>query len=376
MEFPKTSGIYLITNTVNGRCYVGQSYDMRRRKDVHIRDLNRNAHCNKHLQSAWNKYGKDAFEFSVLAECPIENLNDEEVYYIAELGAFINGYNMNIGGGSGVGYRHTEEARRKMSESHPDMSGDKNPMFGHAVQEYMTEDEIALWKLHISQSMSGDKNHFYGKEHTPESRAKISKARKGKLVGADNPMYGKTHTPEAIAKMKAVLKDFYARNRGANNANAVSVVCLNTGEVFGSMSDACAKYGMHYAGVSMCCSSDKSHSAGEFNGEKLVWAYYGDYIQMSQNEVARRVAYAQKSRSGENHRMSKPVVCLTTGEIFESAGLAAKHYTVDVSSICKCCRGQLKSCGKHPESGEKLLWAFNEGNNANHNNICEVAELK
>lgn len=189
-------------------------------------------------------------------------------------------------------------------------------------------------------------------------------------------MYGRTHTPDAVAKMKKALQPFYERNRGAHNANAVSVVCLNAGEVFGSISDACAQYGMHYTGVSMCCSSSTHHSAGESNGEKLVWAYEEDYAKMSREEITQRVSFAQQSRSGANHRMSKKVVCITTGEVFESAGLAAKHYSIDVSTICKCCRGQNKSCGIHPESGEKLRWAFYADGNANHEEICEVAATK
>ena len=77
MEFPKTSGIYLITNTENGLCYVGQSQDMRRRKDTHIRELNKNVHCNRHLKSSRNKNGKDAFEFTVLTDSNVEHVNEE-----------------------------------------------------------------------------------------------------------------------------------------------------------------------------------------------------------------------------------------------------------------------------------------------------------
>lgn len=376
MEFPKTSGIYLITNTVNGLCYVGQSQDMRRRKDTHIRELNRNAHCNRHLQSSWNKYGVDAFEFTVLTECPVEKLNDEEVYYIAELGTFVGGYNMNAGGGANTGYKHTEETKRKLSEGHADVSGEKNPMFGHTVQEYMTDEEVALWKSHIAESMTGAKNHFYGKTHSEESREKMSKARSGKLTGADNPMYGKTHSDETIAKILVALKDFYANNCGANNGNAVEVVCLNTREEFGSIADACAKYCVNNSSVSACCSDATHLSAGEMNGVRLVWAYKRDYILMDEETVASKIAHAQNSRSGSNHRLSKAVICTTSGEIFGSAREAAKHYGLDHSTICKCCKGQNKSCGKHPESGEKLRWAFYSGDNANHEEIREVAETK
>lgn len=38
-------------------------------------------------------------------------------------------------------------------------------------------------KKKISDSLSGEKNHFYGKKHSQETRTKISKAKKGKFIG-------------------------------------------------------------------------------------------------------------------------------------------------------------------------------------------------
>lgn len=372
MEIPKSSGIYLIKNIVNEKSYVGQSQDMNRRIKAHIRDLNRNAHCNPHLQKAWGKYGKDAFVFSVLEECPIELLNEREMYYIAKTDSFSSGYNMNMGGGSSLGYRHTDETKRKLRERHADMSGENNPMYGHSVHEFMTEEAIALWKFHISQSMMGEKNHFYGKKHTAESCAKISKSKTGKFKGEMNPMYGRSHTAETRIKIKEALKDFYDNNRGANNSNASSVVCLNTLEVFGCIADACLKYGVSSPLVSSCCSG-RIHSAGVLNGERLVWAYYDNYNQMTDDEIKNTVSFAQHSNTGSNNKFSKKVICLTTGEIFESANLAAKHYSLDYSTICKCCRGQNKSCGVHKQTGERLRWSFYHGDYAKHNDNCDVA---
>ena len=33
-------------------------------------------------------------------------------------------------------------------------------------------------------------------------------------------------------------------------------------------------------------------------------------------------------------------------------------YNIDISSIVKCCKGKIKSAGKHPDTGEKLIWEY------------------
>lgn len=77
-------GIYAITNLVNGRVYIGSSKNIHHRWITHKCTLRGNKHVNAHLQSAWNKYGEDAFEFSIVKEVPYENLGTEEQTCINE----------------------------------------------------------------------------------------------------------------------------------------------------------------------------------------------------------------------------------------------------------------------------------------------------
>lgn len=51
-------GIYKITNLINNKFYIGSSSDLKKRLYEHRRELNLGVQANKHLQSAWNKYGK------------------------------------------------------------------------------------------------------------------------------------------------------------------------------------------------------------------------------------------------------------------------------------------------------------------------------
>lgn len=63
---PNKSGIYLITNKINGLIYVGSSKDIKWRWSNHKSYLKRNKHKNKKLQNAWNKYGSESLECTVL----------------------------------------------------------------------------------------------------------------------------------------------------------------------------------------------------------------------------------------------------------------------------------------------------------------------
>lgn len=75
-------GIYKITNILNNKVYIGQSASIKSRWCNHKCGLRTNTHSSRHLQSSWNKYGEENFNFEVVEECSIEELNDKESYYI------------------------------------------------------------------------------------------------------------------------------------------------------------------------------------------------------------------------------------------------------------------------------------------------------
>jgi group I intron endonuclease len=60
---PKFCGIYKILNVINGKMYIGSSFNAINRLIAHRRCLLNGKHGNVVLQSAWNKYGPDAFVF-------------------------------------------------------------------------------------------------------------------------------------------------------------------------------------------------------------------------------------------------------------------------------------------------------------------------
>lgn len=76
------SGIYKIVNKINGKYYVGSSKFFENRWKKHRKMLRRHRHPNSHLQNAWNKYGKDAFEFLKIEFVKVELLLEIEQKYL------------------------------------------------------------------------------------------------------------------------------------------------------------------------------------------------------------------------------------------------------------------------------------------------------
>lgn len=89
--------IYLITNTINGKQYVGQSLDAIRRFSEHCKNYTEDISL---LNRAIKKYGKENFTMQIL-ESQIENYNEREKYWISIYKTLQpNGYNLTIGGES------------------------------------------------------------------------------------------------------------------------------------------------------------------------------------------------------------------------------------------------------------------------------------
>lgn len=162
-----TSGIYAIRNTVNGKLYVGSSANVSGRFSSHRSRLNKGIHGNAHLQSAWVKYGHDAFVFELLEAVPADRLIEREQKWIDSLNVANPdfGYNKRKIAESSVGIPRTDADKKRLSLL------------------------------------------FKGKPKSPEHRAKIAAALKGKkkppeqIAKMVESRRGFKHSPEAIAKI-------------------------------------------------------------------------------------------------------------------------------------------------------------------------------
>jgi group I intron endonuclease len=90
-------GIYELRNTRTGQRYIGSSIRLKRRLRDHKYDLRKNQHKNKHLQSAWNKYGEDTFDFRIVLVCSRDMITHYEQSFLNSLGP--KDYNKNPSAG-------------------------------------------------------------------------------------------------------------------------------------------------------------------------------------------------------------------------------------------------------------------------------------
>lgn len=113
------SGVYMIKNNVNNKIYIGSSKNINKRWLAHKFILNNKKHCNKHLNSAWNKYGEDNFIFSVIEYEELDKLIEREQHYIDYYDTTNKniGYNIAPKAGTNLGWQPSKETRRKMSDS-------------------------------------------------------------------------------------------------------------------------------------------------------------------------------------------------------------------------------------------------------------------
>ena len=94
--------IYKITNTINGKSYIGQIIqNVKERFYQHCATKCSKAVSNMAIHRAIKKYGKSNFTVEVIEEINSANLNDRERYWIKYYNSYNNGYNSTKGGQDG-----------------------------------------------------------------------------------------------------------------------------------------------------------------------------------------------------------------------------------------------------------------------------------
>lgn len=159
--------IYLARNTRNGHGYVGQtSRALKKRWREHVYSA-RTGCTAMPLFAAIRKHGPDAFELTVLQECNTgPELDDAERHWIRELGTLREGYNATEGGHGISGYRHTAEAKARMSEAR---RGEGNPNWGGLSESHKRN--LAAAKVGTG---TAPRFHMRGRPRPKSVRHKIS----------------------------------------------------------------------------------------------------------------------------------------------------------------------------------------------------------
>lgn len=108
-------GIYMITNNIGGKIYVGQSKNIFARWSKHIREAFTEPFDNSILHKAIRKYDISCFQFKILELCSEDELDKKERFYIDLYEATKDNYNI-LDGGSGASFKGISNHNSKLKD--------------------------------------------------------------------------------------------------------------------------------------------------------------------------------------------------------------------------------------------------------------------
>lgn len=110
------SGIYIISRRSGDRYYIGSAINICRRWAVHRCRLNKGDHHSPQLMAAWRKHGPSAFEFAVLEIVPdTSKLLEREQAWLDRFAPYYNTLRI---AGSVLGHEVSASTRAKISKAH------------------------------------------------------------------------------------------------------------------------------------------------------------------------------------------------------------------------------------------------------------------
>lgn len=232
-------GIYKIISP-SGKIYIGKSIDIEKRFNQY-----KTLHCKfqRRLYNSLKKYGAENHKFEVIKICRKENILLIEAFYQKRFDASgVNGLNCFV--------EDKENRKRHLSET--TKNAIKNRVRAKPILSAETlkrKSESVSGKNNPMFGMTGDKNPFYGRKHSEETKRKISE----KNSGVNNYFYGKKRDKSYIEKVSGVNHVAYGTKSlrttemnklrvGLNNPNSSILLDLYSGVYYYSLKDYCCLY--------------------------------------------------------------------------------------------------------------------------------------
>lgn len=199
---PCQMGVYAIKSISTGKSYIGSAIDIKERKIRHIGDLKHNRHHCSHLQRAWNKQGKEDFEFHILELCSESLLLKREQAQIDAIWDLGLAYNTARRCERGPG-RHTPETRALMSLAQRNRLPDTPETRAKKSKAVRNRSPELISQIALSNT---------GKKRTDTTKLKMSESQKGRFVSDTTKELlsiasrGKKHSPEILLKISKNTK--------------------------------------------------------------------------------------------------------------------------------------------------------------------------
>ena len=234
--------VYLITNTINGKRYVGQSQqiDIKRRWNKH-KNISKTG-LGKVLRDAYEEYGIDNFKFQIICICFNEDCDKYEEEYIIKFNTIVpNGYNIKCRGKSII---VSEETRLLISKR---------------TKETMTDERIKrIIETHKGKQISDEHKKIISIK-TKERWQKMTESQKKEVIEKRKNNINYIHSHAALKNQSDATK----KRVGKYNKDGELLEC------FDSISDAANISNLSVTTISRVCSGQKYHkTAGGF-----IWKF-------------------------------------------------------------------------------------------------------
>jgi group I intron endonuclease len=149
-------GIYAIHCLANDELYVGSTkQSFRARLSNHTKFLKSNSLSNKKLQSDYNLYGEDNFQFEILKVCKnVENIEQEEQTFIENLKPYYNTAKRAVN-------RSTTNLNKKFTQEHRDKIREKSKLFKHKdLDKIAAQNKNGATKIKLTHVETGEQIIF------------------------------------------------------------------------------------------------------------------------------------------------------------------------------------------------------------------------
>lgn len=327
--------VYMHTNKVNGKRYVGQTCqwppEKRWRKDgVGYRH-------NEYFYRSIQKYGWDNFEHEIIdARLTIEEANELEEHLIENFDTLnrSKGYNLRHGGNNG---EHSEETKTKLKRAweHRDRvmpEHVRKAMSKSRTGKHLSEET----KKKISKAQKGKPRYYirgenhpnYGKHYSEEERKQMSE----RMSGKNNPNYGKHFSEEHKRKISESNKGKYVPS-GAENPTADKVAQYNMDgvliKVWGCKKDAARTLNINPSHISACCKGRRK-SAGEYMWTDVIDGIVQNNIE-PYNKAKRNIPIVQLSKD------------LNIIAEYKNARMVSDLLNIPLENVYACVRGYKES---------------------------------
>lgn len=201
------------------------------------------------------------------------------------------------------------------------------------VSENLTESEAKAFEITLIRELDTHVDNRNGYNCTEGGDGcKLSKEARLKISIANT---GRIKLQEELDYRSEIMSN-------GGNPSAIGVICENV--EYGSINECAEFYGVNKDSMRMWLRGTR--------------AMPERFINMGLNYVDKNIRIGEFKIQKKHGGRSRKVICLNTGEVFETILFAKEKY--NAFNIAVCCKGKVKTAGKHPQTGEPLSWMYYE----------------